>query len=186
MKRLVLPALALCLAAILRAQETPSHVTQETVITSNSGDLQGGDAENVITFKDNVKVVGTDLIMTCDFLKVTTYRKGDPKAQVGKYGAFKSLLATGHVVINQVGRVARCGRAEVLPGENRVVLMDHPEVISEGDKGKLTGYRMTLYRNQRDVVVESDPNEKVQLEMPSLKDLGFEAGAGTSPPSASK
>ena len=178
MKRLASLLLAVGLSAAGYAQsEVPTHTAQNTTVTSDSCVAVKTDTENVITFTKNVKVVGTDMVLTCDNLRITTYLSGDSKAPIGKYGQFKTLLATGNVRIAQVGRIATCGRAEVLPGEDRVVLTDHPEVKDESDKSDITGYRMTLFRNQQKVLVEGDPNEKLQIVMPDLKDLGFDGGA---------
>ena len=188
MKPLAFLLLTAALAATGFAQsESPTHTAQQTVVTCDgpSEAVKSG-SENIITFSKNVKIVGTDLIMTCDDLKITTYLNGDSKAPIGKYGAFKTLLATGHVRILQVGRVATCGKAEVMPGEDRVVLSDHPEVKDESDKATITGYRMTLYRNQQKVTVEPDPSEQVQLVMPDLKDLGFDGGAVDTDPKSKK
>lgn len=148
---------------------------QETTVESDGpGELISNDTETVSTFHDHVVVTGTDIRMTCDYLKVTAYRKGDPKAVIGKYGNFKSLIAIGNVKIVQADRVATCGRAEVFPNEDRIVLSDHPAIKAADDQYSGSGYRMILYKGQRRAVIESNPNERTRLTLPAIKDLGFE------------
>lgn len=166
----LLAALVVLLPCALRAVPP-----QETVITCTApAELISSDTETVATFRDNVVVSGNNITMRCDSLKVTAFRKGDPKATLGKYGSFKSLTAVGHVQIIQADRVAVCGRAEVFPGEERIVLSDHPSIKATDDQYSAEGYRMTLYKGQRRAVIESDPNERTKITLPAIKDLGFD------------
>ena len=167
--------LTLGLIAIVSLRAAPAP--QETVVESDSSEMISSDTETVATFKDKVVVTGNDIIMHCDYLKVTAFRKGDPKATIGKYGNFKSLVATGNVKIIQADRVAACGRAEVFPGEDRIVLTDHPTIKGADDQYAAEGYRMTLYKGQRRAVIESDPSERTRIILPAINDLGF----GTTP-----
>src|SRR5690606_11061163 len=112
------------------------------------------DTETIATFRDEVVVKGNNLELYCDFLKVVAIRKGDPTATLGQYGYFKSLVATGNVRIVQGDREATCGRAEVFPGEDRIVLSEHPVVRSTDDQYVATGPRLVLYRGQRRAVIE--------------------------------
>jgi len=144
------------------------------------------DTETTSTFRDKVFVTGVNLKLSCDFLKVVAIRKGDPAAAIGEYGYFKSLIATGNVRIVQGDREATCGRAEVLPGEDRIVLSEDPVVRSLDDQYVAAGPRLVLYRGQRRAVIEGTPEERVRITLPPLKDLGFDeenrpAGAPVQP-----
>ncbi len=131
------------------------------------------DTETIATFRDNVVVTGTDLKLYCDFLKVIVLRKGDPDSTLGGYGNFKSLVATGNVRIVQGDREATCGRAEVFPSENRIVLSESPVVRSLDNEYVATGPRLVLYRGERRAVIEGQPDERARITLPPLKDLGF-------------
>ena len=166
---------ALALVSTLRAQEPPPTVIEcagpsETVAT---------DTETIATFRDKVVVTGNNIRVTCDFLKVVASRKGDPKATIGKFGYFKSLVATGHVTITQGDREATCGQAEIFPGEERVVLSrlsksdPFPSVRSTDDQYTATGPRMILYRGERRAVIEPEDGVGGQITLPPIKDLGF-------------
>jgi hypothetical protein len=130
--------------------------------------------ETTTVFHDKVVATGNDITLYCDYLKVITTGIGDKGAvTVGKNDKFKYLLATGSVRIIQGDRVATCGRAEVFPGEDRIVLTENPvvRIESEGYEGK--GPRMVLYRGQRRAVIEGTPAEPSHITLPAIKDLGF-------------
>lgn len=132
------------------------------------------DTETIATFRDQVVVTGNNIQLYCDFLKVVAIRKGDPTATLGQYGYFKSLVATGRVRIVQGDREATCGRAEVFPNEDRIVLSDNPVVRSLDDQYVVTGPEILLYRGQRRAVVRGTEKERSRITLPAIKDLGFD------------
>ena len=148
----------------LLAQETPTVITCE-----GEGQMTSTDTETTITFRDKVVVTGTDLKLNCDFLQVVVRRKGDVTATLGKIDRFRSMLATGNVLLVQGDREAACGRAEVLPEQDRVILTENPVVVDRDQKTRMTGEKITLLNGQRQVLVE-----KPSLTGPPVKDLGFD------------
>lgn len=129
------------------------------------------DKEITSTFRDRVVVTGNNLKLTCDFLTVIAIRKDDATAALGKYGYFKSLVATGHVRILQGDREATCGRAEIFPGEDKIVLSEGPVVRDTGNDSSFTAPVLELYRGQRRAVA---PGGGTRIVLPALKDLGYE------------
>ncbi|HRI83219.1 MAG TPA: hypothetical protein PLF88_12320 [Opitutaceae bacterium] len=169
-RRLSLLSALLLPLVLLAAPEPPPTVIEcaglaETIST---------DTETIATFRDKVVVSGNNLKIFCDFLQVVALRKGDPADTLGGYGNFKSLVATGNVRIVQGDREATCGRAEVFPGEDRIVLSEAPVVRSLDDQYVATGPRLVLYRGQRRAVIEGQPDERARITLPAIKDLGFE------------
>ena len=155
----------------LFAQET------NTVITCDGeAQMVSTDAETTITFHDKVLVTGTDLRLNCDFLRVVVKRKGDTSATLGTIDKFRSMLATGNVFLVQGDREAACGRAEVLPEQDRVILTENPVVVDHDQKTRMAGEKITLLRGQRQVLVE-----KPTLTGPPVKDLGFDKDKKPSP-----
>lgn len=182
MKTFVL-ILSLCLLAgrPLLAQEADNpapadDAPQETVITSNELELVGGDAENRFYFTDNVKITGTNLLATCDYMEVIAARSGPTEKTVGQMGAIQKILMKGNVVIEQAGRVATAGQAEILPHEDVVILTENPMV--KDSQGTVTGYKMELLKGERKAKVYGDPNApdggRTKVTLPGFKDLGFE------------
>ncbi|HTL66110.1 MAG TPA: LptA/OstA family protein [Lacunisphaera sp.] len=176
-----LPAIFLAVAVSLpltgRAQNAPP---QNTVIECDGrAEMVSTDAETTITFRDNVRVTGTNMHLTCDYLEVVVIRSGDKAATFGKLEKFRSMQATGNVRIIQGDREAACGRAEVLPGQDKVVLTDHPVVVDHDQGTRAAGKTITMLRAQRQVIVE----EPI-LTGPPIKDLGVDPLAKPAAPAA--
>lgn len=92
-------------------------------------EMQGMENKNFFTFRQNVKVVGENLLLFCDRLEVISQRSGDPSATIGKIGAIESIVAIGHVRIQQGGREARAGHAMMDPRAGILILTEEPSII---------------------------------------------------------
>ncbi len=145
---------------------------QNTEIASVSMDMWSTDTETRGIFTENVVVTGTNLRMTCDRLEIIATTLGDKTATVSKLDKFKYLLATGNVHIIQGAREAWCGKAEVFPREDRVVLTQHPRAIDHESEVTYTGEELYLYRGQRRVA-----GKNPSITFPPIKDLGFDKNA---------
>lgn len=161
-------------ALILASRAAAAEPPPTTIDCSGNAESVSTDTETTTVFHDQVVAVGNGIRLDCDFLKVVATRMGDKAATMGKYGRFRYLLATGHVKIVQGERTATCGRAEIFPDEDRIVLTEHPVVTDAGQHSEVTGPRMVLYRGQRRVVVEGTPGQQTHITLPSIKNLGFE------------
>lgn len=157
---------------VLVAEVAPT-AQQKTELTAEVTDLisQGNETRVVCTRgpEKQVTLTGTNLRITCDRLEVVAVGIGDKTSVAPVLEKFKYLLATGEVVIMQGDREARCGRAEVFPLENKVVLTENPVVIDHAIDWEQRGARITMHRGDRRVVVEQSV-----LTGPSIKDLGFD------------
>lgn len=152
----------------------PSEPKTPTVIESGSAEMVSTQKETTFTFRDRVTVTGTNLKITCDFLEVVALRSGDPSATFGDQENFKSLVATGNVRIVQGDREALCGRAEVFPGEDKVVLTENPRVRSVDGDYEASGPMMVLHRGERRAEIVSEGGQRPRITLPPLKDLGYE------------
>jgi lipopolysaccharide export system protein LptA len=169
--------IALAVVPALRAvEEQPTNITCD-----GEGQMVSTDKETTITFRTNVVVTGTNLKLTCDYLEVVVKRTGDPSATLGKLDKFRSLLATGNVHIIQGDREAACGRAEVLPEQDRIVLTENPVIVDRDQNTRMTGEKITMLRGQRQVFVE-----KPVLTGPPVKDLGYDRNKPTAPAPAAE
>lgn len=170
------------------ADDSEDEARRETVITSERVEMFAGDAESRFFFEDNVLVEATNLQATCDVLEVLVDRgvaegAEDPPAATDpdappEVGAIQWIELRGNVIIEQAGRRATAGRAEILPRAGRVILMDNPRVNIEGRT--VTGWKMVLHRDQRRVEVLSNPEApnaetggRVRATLPSVPDLGY-------------
>ena len=156
------------------AQNAPETTTN--IQSDGPGEMVSTDKETTITFRDKVVVTGTNLRLTCDYLKVVVLRTGDPAATLGKVEKFRSLLATGNVVIVQGDREAACGRAEVLPEDDKIILTENPVVVDRAAQTRLIGERITMFRGERRVLVD-----KPSVTGPPIRDLGFDKDKSAPP-----
>ena len=172
------------LSALLAAGLLPlaalaqSATLQNTVIESDGrGDMVSTDTETTITFRDNVRVTGTNMKLTCDYLEVVVIRTGDKTATLGKMDRFKSMLAKGNVRMIQGDREAACGRAEVLPGEDKVVLTENPVLVDKDQGTRAAGKTITLLRGQRQASIDQPI-----ITGPPVKDLGIDKSSAPKQP----
>jgi lipopolysaccharide export system protein LptA len=174
---------ALALALLLPAVPALLHAAEaleKTVITTDAFESTSGDTETVAFYTGHVVVTATNIKMTCDRMKTITAKVADKSDTIGQPNQFKYLLATGHVHIWQGEREAVCGRAEVLPGEDKIVLTDSPSVTDHGNNSVGTGEIIEMHRNQRVVT-----GKNVRFVLPPIKDLGFDKNQPPPAPPAS-
>ena len=159
-----------CLTA--RAEQAPQNTTLESndLVMSSVGNETHGVCTGAVV------VTGTNLKITCDRLEFTALGVGDKTATLPTLNKFKYMLATGHVVIVQGDREATCGRAEVLPREDKVILTEGPVLVDHATDWTSTGEKITLLRGERRVIVD-----KSRVTGPALRDLGFDQTKTTTP-----
>lgn len=148
-----------------------------TIIESTSLEMRSTDTETTAVFDQNVIVTANNLKITCDHLEVVATRVGDLNATVAKLDRFKSLIAIGRVHIFQGDREVTCGRAEVLPGEEKIILTESPVVIDQSGPYVATGTRIVLLRGERRLF-----GDNIKLTGPTLKDMGFDKESPMKPP----
>jgi lipopolysaccharide export system protein LptA len=192
---LVLPPRGSCAeepAAVKSTAPAPATPPVPTVIESGSAEMVSTAKETTFTFRNGVTVTATNMKLTCDHLEVVALRSGDPAATFGKQEDFKSLVAVGGVRIVQSDREATCERAEVFPGEDKVVLTGNPVVRSMDGQYQATGPKMVLHRGERRAQIIGEAGERPRISLPPLKDLGYEkekekkkAGEKAAPPEKS-
>lgn len=169
--RLLSLLLVLSASALLHgaAPAAADAALEPTKITCGYAEAISTDKEMTATFTEDVVVTGTNMSLHCDKLEVISYISGEKDQLISKENQFKSLIAQGHVRIVQGSREATCGRAEVLPGEDRIILSDKPVVIDSETGWTYKGQSLYLLRGERRV-----HGEKVTFTGPSVKDLGFD------------
>jgi len=159
------------LPLVVGAVDDGDSLPPETVISSDRLEMDNDGDKSFFLFSDNVKLTGNNLIVTCDRLEIHADRTGDLDANIGQIGGIRQILAIGNVSISQEGRVARAGRAEVLPLEDKIVLTENPIVTDT--QGTVSGERMTFYRGDRRAVIESGASGPARVTLPAIPDLGF-------------
>jgi lipopolysaccharide export system protein LptA len=161
---------ALCLIALCAVTTRAQNATPEvTVIESEQLDMRSTDTETTSVLTGKVVLTGTNMRLTCDRLEIVALRSGDPKATIGKVDSFKSLVATGNVRIIQGDREAACGRAEVLPGSDKITLTGEPVVVDHSINWRWTGDELEMLRGERQI-----RGKNARFTGPPIKDLGID------------
>jgi lipopolysaccharide export system protein LptA len=161
---------ALCLMVLCAVTTRAQNATPEvTVIESEQLDMRSTDTETTSVLTGNVVLTGTNMRLTCDRLEIVALRSGDPKATIGKVDSFKSLVATGNVRIIQGDREAACGRAEVLPGSDKITLTGSPVVVDHSINWRWTGDELEMLRGERQI-----RGKNARFTGPPIKDLGID------------
>ena len=169
----LLPLAALAIGAAPTAPEPPP-----TVVTSDALESQSSATETTTYFTGHVVATGNDIRLTCDKLKVISTRVGDKTDTVGAQDKFKYLLATGHVYIVSAEREAACGRAEVFPNDEKIILTESPVVTDRANGTVATGDELVMLKREQKVT-----GKNVRMVMPPIKDIGFH-DPGTTPDGA--
>lgn len=161
--------LAFLLVASAGVASAQTAEQQPTVIEARSSEMRSTETETTALFTGDVVVTGTNLRLTCDRLEVVALREKDAHAALGKIERFRSLIAEGNVRLVQEDREAACGRAVVLPGDNKITLTQKPVVTDRGVGWTWTGDELFLHGGERQV-----RGTNVRIVGPPVKDLGFD------------
>lgn len=156
----------LCTVGAL-AQSVP---LQRTELTADHLEMTSSAREARVVCAGNVVLTGTNLRLVCDRLEIIADRDYDPAATLGELKGFKYLLATGNVHLIQGEREATCGRAEVLPLEEKVVLSENPVVLDRAADAVIRGEVITFLRGEQSLQVKQP-----RMSGPALPDLGADA-----------
>jgi lipopolysaccharide export system protein LptA len=168
--------LLLCLLVSAIAGHAQNADLQNTVIECEQFDWRSTDTETTSVFSGKVVATGTNLRLVCDRLEVVALRKGDATATIGKIEGFKSMIAIGNVRIIQGDREAACGRAEVLPGDNKIILTGQPVVVDHTVNWTWTGDELEMLRGERQI-----RGKNARFTGPPIKDLGIDAKKAAEP-----
>ena len=174
------PPLLRRLSAVLLLTATgalAADTVPPTEITSRKVEIWSTGTETTSVFEGGVVVTGNNIRINCDKLVVVAARSADQLATIAKPDQFKSLLATGSVRIVQGDREVTCGRAEILPGEDKIVLTEEPVVFDHSGPWVATGERLILLRSERRIF-----GDNVKFSGPPVKDLGFDKAKAMQPP----
>jgi len=131
------------------------HITSDKLIS-------GGD-QRYVEFIGDVKAVQGDSEILCDTLKIF-YKKDSVKPDgtpASDEQALKKIVATGNVQIKLDNKNAQTQEAVYLVEERIIILTGENSKIVSG-KDSVAGSRITLYREDGRIKVESNPQKQVE------------------------
>jgi lipopolysaccharide export system protein LptA len=154
-------------------EAAPPVPGSETVVQSKALRMIEEAEHTLFRFTDTVSVSGTNLDATCGRLDVTAVPVSAEAAKSVEVSEsqmeVEMIEAFDDVVFTQVGRVATCDRATIMPIEGKIVLEGNAVVTDE--MGKVSGHRMTLLQGQRRAIVEGDraTGKRATMTLPEMK-----------------
>lgn len=130
--------------------KAPLHVVSDKMIAQRE--------LSMVEFIGNVKAVQEDSVVTADSIKVffvESSEQSDAKSNV------KQIISTGNVEYTAGERKAFADKA-VYTAENETLVLTgkSPKLVT--GTSFVTGKKITLYRNQDKVLVESDGKKRVE------------------------
>lgn len=144
---------------------------ESTVVRSRELRMSEEPERTLFRFTEAVEISATNLDATCERLDVIAKEKS--AATAGGDGAerleVERIEAHDSVVIRQTGRTATASRAFIMPGEGKMVLED--KAVVRDERGRVSGYRMTLLQGQRRAIVEGGggpEQERARITLPAL------------------
>jgi len=135
------------------------HVTSDTMISERS--------KGFVEFTGNARATSQDSIINADSIKVFLY-KDEEKKQLRKESEqnIKEIIATGNVQFLSEDRKAFADKAVYTTLSQVLVLTgEAPKVIT--GENYITGKKITLFRENGKVVVESGKEKRVEAEFRS-------------------
>jgi lipopolysaccharide export system protein LptA len=173
----ILPLFLSCAFAVGASTLLRAIEPQPTTLTCDHMDMWSEGEETKAICTGHVVVTGTNLRIVCDRLELTATRIGEKPGAVPALDKFRYLLATGKVSITQGTRTATCGRAEVFPREEKIVLTENPVVVDHATDFISAGERITMLRGQERLEVDQP-----RFTGPPIKDLGYDKKPPTDAP----
>jgi lipopolysaccharide transport protein LptA len=141
----------------LSAEEKAASTNEPTVVTSDH--LSVDYAHNFGTFEGNVLAVDPRITVRAD--KMTVFFDNTnivTEATTNTQRTVQKIIAEGSVVINTPDdKVSHSDHAVYTAADGKTVLTGHPHVQSPD--GNVTGKKITFWRNDNKMDVESDTTE---------------------------
>ncbi len=162
-----------------QTQSSGSEITSGTIISSDSLVMRSQRNMNHFRFQGKVRVESTSLTLESEQLEIVSLREENSDqtdVTISEFGGIQRIVAKGHVIILQAGRRAEAGIAEIFPIEGKLILKDSPRVFD--GQGEVRGWRITLLKDEKQALVEIDPNNhenRPTLRLSKLPDLGFQS-----------
>ena len=130
------------------------QIVADKLITNNR--------EKYAEFIGDVKTTSTDFVMVSDRLRID-YKddlSGTPNRS-GSQGSIKRMVASGNVAITTDKYTAQTQSAEY-DMDTMILVLDGENSMVQSGKNILTGSKITIYRRDEKIEVESGPQKRVK------------------------
>lgn len=135
----------------------PLHIVSDRMIAQRDNAM--------VEFTGNAKATRTDSVLLADSIKIYFSETGDqpsgPDPKNKQQGNIRQIIATGHVNYTSGDRKAFADKAVYTTADDTLILTGEAPKLVTGTSF-VTGKKITLFRNQDRVLVESDGNKRVE------------------------
>ncbi len=141
-------------------KKSPNQTDEQIQIVADK--LITNNAEKFAEFAGDVRAIQGNFVITSERLRI--YYQDDPdrnKDQTGSQESIKRVVADGNVQVSSEKYEAKTDRVEYDLDTQVVVLIGENSTVTSG-KNILTGSRITVYRKNGQIKVESSPQKRVK------------------------
>jgi lipopolysaccharide export system protein LptA len=151
------------------AAENRIHITADELITNTN--------ERIVEFIGHVKAIQGTTVLTSNRLKVFYKASPQPQQQLkAQSDSISRIVAQGNVRIVFDNQVAEAEQADYVAAEKIIILTGKETKITSGNNS-ISGTKITLYRGEGKIQVESNKDKRVEAFFYSQEDtLGISSG----------
>ena len=134
---------------------------RQTPVVITAARLSYVDQQRSAYFSGGVIANGSDVTVNADQVEVVLQSRDD-KAKPGSEGPsqLNSIIASGHVSIQQPSRRATGEKLVYTADESKFVLTGGPPLVADAQRGSIRGEFLTFYSRDDRVLVESSGNTR--------------------------
>lgn len=138
-------------------KKEPLHIVSDKMIAQRDNAM--------VEFIGNAKATQTDSVLLADSIKIffleNADKTADPNLKNKQQGNIKQIIATGNVDYTSGDRKAFADKAVYTTVDGTLILTGAAPKLVTGTSF-VTGKKITLFRNQDRILVESDGNKRVE------------------------
>lgn len=138
-------------------KKEPLHIVSDKMIAQRDNAM--------VEFIGNAKATQTDSVLLADSIKIffseNADQAADPNLKNKQQGNIKQIIATGNVDYTSGDRKAFADKAVYTTVDGTLILTGEAPKLVTGTSF-VTGKKITLFRNQDRILVESDGNKRVE------------------------
>lgn len=143
------------------SEQIPIHVVSNKMIAERQ--------VSMVEFIGDVRVTRQESVLLAESVKIFFY-ESEPKDGSKRESNIEKIVATGNVEYTEGERKAFSDKAVYTADDGRLVLTGKEPKLITGTNW-VTGKKITFFRNQEKVIVESSGTTKVNARLDSTKDI---------------
>jgi lipopolysaccharide export system protein LptA len=157
---LIIAGMLVCCAAGISPLSAADKGAEAERIRILADRLVTNDKESYAEFQGNVEASQGDFLIRSETLRIYYKRGAEKDPSTGDEESIRKVVATGNVRIDADDKKATSDKAEYTP-EDGTLILTGPDSTLVSDKNSITGSRITLHRESRQLKVEGGARQRV-------------------------